>query len=212
MAPRQTAAAIDPRLRGARVFVSSTFRDMAEDRDVLVKRVFPKLRKLCADRGVPWSEVDLRWGITDEAVADGQVLRICLDEIDQCRPFFIGLLGERYGFVPDEVPSAVLERNPWLERAAGTSVTELEIAHGVLNDPAMAGRCYFYFRDPAYVDRIAEAARRANFSAESAEAAARLGALKSRIRAAGLPVRENYAGPDALADLVEADLTAAIDA
>ena len=30
-----------------RVFVSSTFRDMAVERDLLVKRVFPRLRQLC---------------------------------------------------------------------------------------------------------------------------------------------------------------------
>lgn len=40
-----------------RVFVSSTFRDMQEDRDYLVKIVFPQLRKLYESRGVTWGEV-----------------------------------------------------------------------------------------------------------------------------------------------------------
>ena len=31
----------------------------------------------------------------------------------------------------------------------GKSVTELEILHGVLNNPDMAERSFFYFRDPA---------------------------------------------------------------
>ena len=30
----------------------------------------------------------------------------------------------------------------------GKSVTELEILHGVLNDPDMAKHAFFYFRDP----------------------------------------------------------------
>ena len=64
--------------RVVRVFVSSTFRDMQADRDEPVKRVFPRLRKLCESRGVTWSEVDLRWGITDEEKAEGRVLPICL--------------------------------------------------------------------------------------------------------------------------------------
>ena len=41
-----------PKERLIRVFVSSTFRDMQDEREVLVKRVFPELRKLCDERGV----------------------------------------------------------------------------------------------------------------------------------------------------------------
>jgi len=37
--------------RVIRVFVSSTFRDMHAEREELVKRVFPELRKLCEARG-----------------------------------------------------------------------------------------------------------------------------------------------------------------
>ena len=43
--------------RVIRVFVSSTFRDMQAERDELVKRTFPQLRKLCDERNVVWSEV-----------------------------------------------------------------------------------------------------------------------------------------------------------
>lgn len=39
--------------------------------------------------------VDLRWGVTEEDTQ--QALEICLAEIDNCRPFFVGLLGRRYG-------------------------------------------------------------------------------------------------------------------
>ena len=35
-----------------RVFVSSTFRDMFQEREEVVKRVFPQLGKLCESRGV----------------------------------------------------------------------------------------------------------------------------------------------------------------
>ena len=77
---------------------------MHEEREELVKRVFPQLRKLCERRGVTWGEVDLRWGIPDEEKAEGKVLPICLAEIERCRPYFIGLLGERYGWLPEEIP------------------------------------------------------------------------------------------------------------
>jgi len=64
--------------RTLRVFIFSTFSDMQEEREELVKRVFPQLRKLCELRGVTCGEVDLRWGVTDEENAEGKVLPICL--------------------------------------------------------------------------------------------------------------------------------------
>ena len=150
---RTQHASESARERAVRVFVSSTFRDMQVERDELVKRVFPQLRKLCDRRGVSWGEVDLRWGITDEQRAEGRVLPVCLEEIRRCRPFFIGLLGGRYGWVPDAIDPELTGREPWLEGQAGHSVTELEILHGVLNDPEMAEHSYFYLRDPGYVAR-----------------------------------------------------------
>src|SRR5262244_2860397 len=122
--------------RVIRVFVSSTFCDMHAEREELVKRVFPKLRKLCEQRGVTWGEVDLRWGITDEQKADGKILPLCLAEITRCRPYFIGILGERYGWVPDEIPQDLVEAEPWLLDRRDRSVTELEILHGAINNPS----------------------------------------------------------------------------
>jgi hypothetical protein len=126
-----------------RVFISSTFRDPAmagRERDLLVKEVFPELRRKCARRFVTFTEVDLRWGITEAQANEGQVLPLCLAEIERSRPYFIGLLGERYGWIPDTIRPEVIEREPWLqEHVQGrTSVTELEILHGVLNNPQTA--------------------------------------------------------------------------
>ncbi|HET6977948.1 MAG TPA: NACHT domain-containing protein [Pyrinomonadaceae bacterium] len=86
--------------RVARVFVSSTFRDMHAERDRLNRFVFPELRSRCAKLGVEFLGIDLRWGVTAEDSRRRGSLSICLDEIDRARPFFIGLLGERYGWVP----------------------------------------------------------------------------------------------------------------
>ena len=96
--------------REIRVFISSTFRDMQEEREELVKQVFPQLRKLCEQRGVVWSDVDLRWGVTDEQKAEGHALPICLGEIERCWPYFIGLLGERYGPPAVEIHADALAR------------------------------------------------------------------------------------------------------
>jgi hypothetical protein len=129
---------VAPQDLSIRVFISSTFRDMQEERDVLMKFVFPQLRKLCEERGVTFTEVDLRWGITEEQSQRGEVLPICLAEVENCRPFFIGLLGERYGWVPRQVAEELVELQPWLAEHKDKSVTELEILHGVLNNPAVA--------------------------------------------------------------------------
>ncbi len=188
--------------RAIRVFVSSTFRDMQEERDVLVKKVFPQLRKLCESRAVAWTEVDLRWGITEAECKEGQVLPLCLAEIERCRPYFIGMLGERYGWVPTSIPPSLIESQPWLEEHLHLSVTELEIIHGVLNSPKMRDRSLFYFRDSTYLDRVPPD-KRADFAAENADHADKLKRLKQRIRAEHeqgklkFAPRENYPDPEA---------------
>ncbi len=204
--------------RAIRVFISSTFSDMEAERDVLVRSVFPKLRDLCEKRGVAFTEIDLRWGLTDQEVAEGKVLARCLKEIEDCRPYFIGLLGERYGWVPSEIPAELRERHEWLYGAAGKSVTELEIQHGVLRDPEMHGRALFYMRDPDYVhsDRYREDAKPDRRSIDlwresSPEAQKKLADLKGQVEAV-VPATRGYSDPRELGEKVLADLTARIDA
>jgi tetratricopeptide (TPR) repeat protein len=202
--------------RTVRVFVSSTFRDMHEEREELVKRIFPQLRKLCESRGVTWGEVDLRWGVTDEQAAEGKVLPLCLAEIERCRPYFIGLLGERYGWVPESYPESLVREQPWLKNHLHHSVTELEIIHGVLKSPKMLDRSLFYFRDPKYLDSLPDEIR-ADFTADSIDHATRLSRLKQRIRdehqfgKLKFAPRENYPTPKALGELILADFTQIID-
>jgi len=207
MAEQEQGARVE---REMRVFISSTFRDMLEEREELVKRVFPRLRGLSERRGVVWGDVDLRWGVTDEQKAEGGVLPVCLKEIESCRPYFIGLLGDRYGWVPQELPQQVAERYPWLEEQRGHSVMELEILHGVLRDPAMARYAFFYFRDPAY-EPMLSAETFSEYVSEDPEAAGKLARLKERIRASGSKVRENYANAKMLGELVFADFKAVLD-
>ena len=162
-----------PKQRVVRVFISSTFRDMQEEREELVKHIFPQIRKMCEQRGVTWVEVDLRWGITEEQANRGEVLPICLAEIERCRPYFIGLLGQRYGWVPEQISDELVNQQRWLAEHRERSVTELEILHGVLNNPEMANRACFYFRNPAYVESL-PLERRKDFTADTAEATEKL--------------------------------------
>ena len=191
--------------RQIRVFLSSTFVDFMEERELLVKRVFPALNRRARDRGVELIDVDLRWGVTEEQTKQGLTLPLCLGEIDRCRPYFIGLLGERHGWVPpaDFYKPELLERQPWLrQHKGGASVTELEILHGVLRNPEMAGHAFFYLRDPAY----ALAKKDPTWLAEGEEDRQRLQALKEQVRASRFPVVEGLSDPEAIASRIEADL------
>jgi tetratricopeptide (TPR) repeat protein len=195
--------------RAIRVFVSSTFRDMQAEREELVKRIFPQVRRLCEERGVGWSEVDLRWGVTDEQKAEGAVLPICLAEIDRSRPFFLGLLGQRYGWVPEELPANLVDQLPWLAGLSGTSVTEMEVLHGVLNDPDAAGHTFFHLRDPSWMASRPPEEQEILGEADPANVP-KLERLKDRVRSSGHPCAD-YASPEDLGQQVLAELTAMID-
>ena len=111
---------------------------MHAERDHLVKVVFPALRERLEKHRVHLIDIDLRWGVTREQAENDQVLDLCLQQIDECRPFFLGILGERYGWVPTRYPADALKKYGWIQHHTGKSVTELEILHGVLQKPAWA--------------------------------------------------------------------------
>ena len=199
-------------MRSIRVFISSTFLDMMQERDVLMTHTWPALRRICAERHVELVEVDLRWGISEQQSIRKETLKLCLDEINASRPFFIGLLGERYGWVPGEevFTNDLKEEQPWLLDIKGKSVTELEILHGVLNNPEMARRAFFFFRSPEYATT-----KGADFLPENKDAAAKQKRLKDLIRKTcdkkNIPLHENYADAQSLAKLVLEQLKAAIE-
>src|SRR6266849_10791706 len=88
-----------------RVFVSSTFRDMHAERDYLNRIVFPEVQHRCARVGLDFTGIDLRWGITEEEAQHGKVLERSLALVDHCAPFFLGLVGSRYGWVTAAEPN-----------------------------------------------------------------------------------------------------------
>ena len=49
-------------------------------------------------------DIDLRWGITEDEARNEKVIRLCLEQVDECRPFFLAFLGHRYGWVPERMP------------------------------------------------------------------------------------------------------------
>jgi len=140
--------------RQIRIFISSTFRDMMDERSYLVTRIFPELRRYCEERDISLFELDLRWGVTQEESENQMAFKICLNEVDNTNPFFIGLLGERYGWVPDEEtrekmrPTKVFDEYEWLldELKNKKSITEAEIHEGAFKPDEV--NAYFYIRSP----------------------------------------------------------------
>eukprot|EP00160_Parvularia_atlantis_P017707 Unigene6205_Nuclearia_a/m.19105 Unigene6205_Nuclearia_a/g.19105 ORF Unigene6205_Nuclearia_a/g.19105 Unigene6205_Nuclearia_a/m.19105 type:complete len:1750 (-) Unigene6205_Nuclearia_a:111-5360(-) len=204
-----------------RVFVSSTFHDFFEERELLVKKVFPQLAALCVSRGVNFIGVDLRTGVTSEESADGRVLEICLREIDRCQPYFVAMLGERYGWHQragqpvDELLKKTFDRaiesDPayaWLDKHRQSSATEVEIRAALLNNPERArkARAFAYLRDVVYLQTL-EPAKRKGYEAENAASAARVKALRDEIRKSQLcPVRD-YVKPAELATMLFEDMS-----
>ena len=99
-----------------RVFISSTFSDMRQERAILQRDAFPRLERFCEEKGATFQAVDLRWGVNEEAAYDQKTLQICLNEIDRCRkvsprPNFLILLGNKYGWqpVPETIPQAEMD-------------------------------------------------------------------------------------------------------
>ena len=67
--------------RHIRVFISSTFIGMEEEREYLMGKVFPEIINKARLHNIVVTPVDLRWGITQQASENGETVKICLKEI-----------------------------------------------------------------------------------------------------------------------------------
>lgn len=187
--------------RVIRIFISSTFSDMQEERNLLVSQIFPLLAKVASRRDVTIVPLDLRWGITEESALQGRVIETCLNEIYHSRPFFLGLIGSRYGscLMADEVKKnkELLRQYEWLaqDMEKGLSITEIEIQYGVLRYPGDMD-AFFYLKDGD--DSISDNPEK-------------LAKLKTSIRENGRYPVEGYTTPQELAKKVETAFRQVLD-
>ncbi|KAM4808045.1 telomerase protein component 1 [Rhinophrynus dorsalis] len=175
-APRQ-------RWRSVRIFISSTFRDMLTERDLIIGWVMPELRARAACHYLSIEEVDLRWGITEEEAKKDRQLSLCLSEVHRSQ-IFIGIMGERYGHVPRAYTLPLLPEYQWIQTyPLGRSITELEAMQFLKShDSNEQGqpKAFFYFREPDFL-RSVPSHWRSDFAAESHESEMRLTDLKRRV-------------------------------
>ncbi len=137
-----------------RLFLSSTFRDFHAERDHLHAVVFPALQERLAARLCTLVPVDLRWGVETGGASEADakellVLRVCLGEIDRCKPFVLALIGDRYGWVPAAPRMTAAAREAGFDAdVSDKSVTALEVEYGVLAQAAAERRAFVYLREP----------------------------------------------------------------
>nr|CAH8849266.1 unnamed protein product [Trichobilharzia regenti] len=112
------------------LFISSTFLDMYGERDLICGVLVPALReKVAVPLRVHLNEIDLRWGVPEMTTYSSHALQICLEQA-AASDIFVLLLGDRYGWVPNEVQINGLPK-PLLAEVLkfykpGMSVTEME--------------------------------------------------------------------------------------
>lgn len=80
-----------------------------------------------------------------------RAVELCLTEVKKCE-FFIGILGDRYGYVPDSYNVPDMEEFDWLKTyPPKASVTELEMHLGALSNPSkFLDKAFFYVRDSSF--------------------------------------------------------------
>ena len=170
------------------VFVSSTFRDMQFERDALNTRVVPRINQFLERYSETVHFGDLRWGVNttelESEESSKKVLKVCLDQIDDCKPYMIIFIGERYGWIPsaDLLHGAALLKGMDVSTIKeDTSVTELEIEYGALLNPDYEGRILFYFRNPFDMSQMTEE-QKADYISESPLHKEKIEQLKAQIK------------------------------
>ena len=133
------------------IFISSTFKDMQFERDKINTHVVPLINDQISKFGEQTFFTDLRWGVDTSNLSDiessRKVLDVCLDEIDNCKPYMIVLIGERYGWIPPQELIEETSKSKNIIIHDDISVTQLEIEYGALLNPDYEGRILFYFRN-----------------------------------------------------------------
>ncbi len=149
---------MDTHWKRYKIFISSTFKDMDVERDIIKQNVIPAINKRYRSQRIEFQAIDLRLGINTSQMSEensaNKVLQVCAQCIDSARPFFIGLIGGRYGWIPPmerwrEFIGRLDENDRELMKETfGKSVTEMEIVYGALCHRSLdTSHILFYLRD-----------------------------------------------------------------
>ena len=117
------------------VYFCAEYDDMRPEREFLFEHVFPVIDKWLSAFRVQFVPVDMRFGVTRTECFHPEVVRLHMDEIEKCFPFFVVMLGEAYGFQPDNYyrdnGTVGFPKYDWIqEMPEGMSLLHLEIIKG----------------------------------------------------------------------------------
>ncbi|CAH8571778.1 unnamed protein product [Schistosoma rodhaini] len=195
------------------LFISSTFRDMHAERDLLCGILVPALRRNVAlGLRVHLNEIDLRWGVPEPVTYNSQALQICLEQA-AASDIFVLLLGDRYGCIPDETEVMALPESLLSEVCKfykpGMSMTEMEYhmarqaaiskvpiherrqQNTISFHEAIRLRICVFIRDSASIENVPDELKH-YFEEYDIEKRNRLNAFKELIRNDGVIISYNY--------------------
>jgi hypothetical protein len=157
---------------------------MQAERDALRDFVLPRVNEFSEKYGRTIELIDLRWGVDTTSVSEddqsSKVLRTCLEEIKRSRPWFLALIGDRYGSTPQPKDmEAALQAVDFSVEDMEMSITALEIEYAVFHSE-FHPICFFYFREKPNYKTISNKFRKIYH--DTGEACAKLDTLKERIR------------------------------
>lgn len=78
-------------------FVCSNMQEFSDERNFLRKKTFPRIKNELLKLNINFDPIDIIWNENDNYVKSGHLLRLLLHNIQQSSPFFICLIGNKYG-------------------------------------------------------------------------------------------------------------------
>lgn len=164
---------------------------MQAERDYIKKIVIPQLQNYFKNDDINIYAIDLRWGVDTSSVdfdeaREAKVLDVCFNTIRNSRPYFVGLIGNRYGWIPTKerqtkVCSLFTDDDDFMRKYTDDrSVTEMEILYGALGKNELIPHSYFFFRSDSVYEQM-PADIRANYEDSNPEKQYKLQQLKNKI-------------------------------
>ena len=114
------------------IFVSSTFSDFHNERDILNSQILPRINEKIRPLGYEICFIDLRWGINDLSEEDNEkylhIINTCISEVRNSNPYFILFLGDNSGTkVNEELVKAIYKYNKIEQDISEKSITQIEV-------------------------------------------------------------------------------------
>jgi len=118
------------------VFVSSTFTDTHQERNIILEKILPKLSSVCNPLNLRVVMVDLRYGVRDENTDDHMTWMFCENELLRCfresgSLAFLSLQGDKYGYRP--IPKYI-DKDMFESRVMAASFTATDADRTMVNE------------------------------------------------------------------------------